>query len=480
VLRPRPVWRPPVDQATVSTFGRPAEVSGSFPRREAVTASVLPVAPPVPETLTEAFGRPAGAGDSLQRDPEAPSDVVEPAVPADPWRDQASVAGLAAPALPAPEPATADPADTKRYTLRQALLERRLRPGSLVMLLVAALLIGAVGAGIGSLFISRMPAPSTDPTFSLAPVTAAVERPPGSVSDIASKVSPAVVSIEIRVGDSGGNGSGIVIDQAGYILTNNHVASVATTAGAQMSVVFADGSRVPAAIVARDIHSDLAVVKVDDVENLVVAQLGDSSTLAVGDSVVAIGSPLGLSGTVTTGIVSALHRPVALRGEGSDTDAVVDAIQTDASINPGNSGGALVDGTGAVIGINTAIRTLGDQTSSGSIGLGFSIPINYARTIAQQLITTGAAVHSTIGVDARSSSVGTTLGAQVQNVRDGSPAKAAGIQEGDVITKVGDRSVGSSDELTVAVQAHAPGETVPVEISREGRTLSVDVTLAAE
>ena len=211
------------------------------------------------------------------------------------------------------------------------------------------------------------------------------------------------------------------------------------------------------------------MIKVDNVENLVVAQLGDSSTLAVGDPVVAIGSPLGLSGTVTTGIVSALNRPVALRGEGSDTDAVVDAIQTDARINPGNSGGALVDGTGAVIGINTAIRTLGDQTSSGSIGLGFAIPINYAGDIAQQLITTGAAVHSTIGVDARSASVGTTLGAQVQNVRDGSPAQAAGIQEGDVITKVGDRAVGPpSDELTVAVQAHAPGETVPVETCPRG------------
>jgi len=221
------------------------------------------------------------------------------------------------------------------------------------------------------------------------------------------------------------------------------------------------------------------VIKVD-VDNLVVAQLGDSSALAVGDTVIAIGSPLGLSGTVTVGIVSALDRPVALRGEGSDTDAVVDAIQTDASINPGNSGGALVDATGAVIGINTAIRTLGDQQSSGSIGLGFAIPMNYARGIAQQLITTGKAVHSTMGVDARSASVGTTLGAQVQNVRDGSPAQAAGIEEGDVITKVGDRAVGSADELTVAVQAHAPGDTVPVELSRSGRTLTVDVTLAAE
>ncbi len=341
-----------------------------------------------------------------------------------------------------------------------------------------ALVIGAVGAVIGTLAASRIPAATLEPDFTLAAVAPAVERAPGSVADIAARVIPSVVSIEIRVGDTGGSGSGIVIKESGLILTNNHVASVATTAGAQMSVVFSDGTRVPSTIVARDIRSDLAVIKVD-VDNLTVATLGDSTTLEVGDAVIAIGSPLGLSGTVTTGIISALNRPVKLSGEGSDTDAVIDALQTDAPINPGNSGGALVDSTGAVIGINSAIRTLG-ETSTGSIGLGFAIPINYARDIAEQLVREGKAVHTTIGVDARSATDGTTLGAQVQNVRAGSPAEAAGIVEGDVITKVGDRAVGSADELTVAVQSRGVGETVPVELSRDGRAFSVQVTLTQE
>jgi S1-C subfamily serine protease len=350
----------------------------------------------------------------------------------------------------------------------------------LIGLVVVALVIGALGAGIGSFFISRVPVSTTDPAFTLATAQPGIERQPGSVADVAARVIPSVVSIEIRVGDTGGSGSGIVIDGSGYVLTNNHVASLAATVSqAQLSVVFSDGTRVPGTIVARDIHSDLAVIKVD-VQNLVVAQLGDSSTLAVGDAVIAIGSPLGLNGTVTTGVISALNRPVKLSGEGTDTDAVIDALQTDAPINPGNSGGALVDATGAVIGINSAIRTLGDTTSGGSIGLGFAIPINYARDIAQQLIKTGKAVHTTIGVDARSATDGTTLGAQVQNVRAGSPAEAAGIVEGDVITKVGDRTVGNADELTVAVQAHKVGETVQVDATRAGRTFSVSVTLAAE
>jgi len=427
--------------------------------------------------LSDAFGRPAGAPDSLQREPEPPTVVTE-APAGDPWRSVDSTASLGAPALAGPISTPVKPGPGVRYSLREALFEKKLRPGSLIVLSALALIIGVIGAGIGSLFISRVPAPTTDPSFTIATAQPAVQREPGSVADIAARVSPSVVSIEIRVGDSGGSGSGIVIDKAGYILTNNHVASLATTDGAQMSVVFSDSSRVSATIVARDIHSDLAVIKVD-VDNLVVAQLGDSSALAVGDPVVAIGSPLGLSGTVTTGIISALNRPVKLAGEGTDTDAVIDALQTDAPINPGNSGGALVDATGAVIGVNSAIRTLGDSTS-GSIGLGFAIPINFARDIAQQLIQTGKAVHSTIGVDARSATDGTTLGAQVQNVRSGSPAELAGIVEGDVITKVGERAVGSADELIVAVQAHKVGETVPVEVSRSGRAFTVNVTVAAE
>jgi len=242
--------------------------------------------------------------------------------------------------------------------------------------------------------------------------------------------------------------------------------------------VFPGNRRVPATIVGRDPETDLAVLKAD-VTGATVAQLGDSAKLQVGDSVIAIGSPLGLAGTVTTGIISATDRPVRLSGGGSDTNAVIDAVQTDAAINPGNSGGALVDATGAVIGINSAIRTLGGE-SSGSIGLGFAIPINYARSIAQELIRSGKVVHSTIGVNAKSATDGTNDGAQVQNVVDGGPAAKAGIHEGDVITRVGTRAVGNADELVVAVQSHAVGESVSVTASRDGKTFTVQLVLRAE
>jgi S1-C subfamily serine protease len=479
VLAPRPLWRPAIDPAARGTFGRPEGVGGSFAARDRLPSPLLPAAPPADDVLVEAFGRPRDTKTSLQREPTPTDDRVAPAAaPSDPWRSTDSVASLGTPALPGQVTPPEEPGPAVRYSLREALFQKRLRPGALVLAAVLALAIGAVGATIGTLAASRIPASVLDPEFSLAAVQPAVEREPGSVADVAARVIPAVVSIEIRVGDTGGSGSGIVIDEAGYILTNNHVAWVATTEGAQMSVVFADGTRVPSSIVARDIRSDLAVIKVD-VDNLTVAQLGDSSQLRVGDAVIAIGSPLGLSGTVTTGIISALDRPVKLAGEGSDTDAVIDALQTDAPINPGNSGGALVDASGAVIGVNSAIRTLGEN-ASGSIGLGFAIPIDYARGIAEQLIRDGAAVHTTIGVDARSATDGTTLGAQVQNVRAGSPAEAAGIVEGDVITKVGDRAVGSADELTVAVQSRGVGQTVPVELTRAGRAFTVQVTLARE
>jgi len=290
-----------------------------------------------------------------------------------------------------------------------------------------------------------------------------------------------VVSLEVRIGDVGDTGSGVVFDRSGYLLTNNHVVSMAATdKNAKLTVVFNDGkgTRVPGSIVGRDPQSDLAVVKVD-AGNLAVAQLGNSDKVAVGDSVIAIGSPLGLQGTVTTGILSAVNRPVRLAGEGTDTNAVIDALQTDAAVNPGNSGGPLVDAAGAVIGINTAIRTLGESQTSGSIGLGFAIPINDARSIAEEIIRSGKVQHPSLGVNARSATDGTTDGAQVQNVQSGGPAAKAGIVEGDVIIGVGKRSVGNADELVVAQQEHKVGETVPVTLLRSGRRTTVQVTLGA-
>ena len=223
------------------------------------------------------------------------------------------------------------------------------------------------------------------------------------------------------MGDAGATGSGVVIEgDNGYIVTNNHVVSGADAVeGAEIRAVFSDGSGSAARIVGRDPASDIAVLKVEK-PGLVTAQLGNSDDVVVGDPVVAIGSPLGLAGTVTSGIVSALDRPVRLSGEGSDTNAVISAVQTDAPINPGNSGGALVDATGALIGINTAIASVG----GGSVGLGFAIPIDTVRDIAEQLIDDGEAVHATLGVNARSVTDGTRDGALVLNVEPGSPADA--------------------------------------------------------
>ncbi|MFC7660065.1 S1C family serine protease [Pseudonocardia benzenivorans] len=290
---------------------------------------------------------------------------------------------------------------------------------------------------------------------------------------------PAVVSIEIKVGDQGGTGSGVVIDPAGYVLTNNHVVAPAAQGnGATIEAIFSNGQRMPAAIVGRDPKTDLAVVKVA-VANPTVARIGSSSSLAVGDGVLAIGSPLGLAGTVTDGIVSAVNRPVRLDSGGSDTNAVIDAIQTDAAINPGNSGGPLVDSTGAVVGINTAIRSLG-QGEGGSIGLGFAIPIDDARRIAEALIRDGSVKHADLGVNAKSVTDGTTDGAQVQNVVAGGAAAAAGIVEGDVILKVGDRTIAGADELVVAVRELAPGQSVPIELVRDGRPLTVTAVLASD
>lgn len=479
-LAPKPLWKPPVDPLQAGAFGRPRGVGGPFSPRHHHSPVPL-AAPPVPAHLQDAFGRPPEATTSLPRPPGNPGVTVAEPENTDPWSDPTSGARLGPPALQAGnEPHTA-PAAADRFSLRQALFDRRLRPSALIGLLVAALLIGSVGAVIGVLAANRLPAAGTDPQFQLATVTPSVTREPGSVADIASRVLPSVVSLEIRTGDAGETGSGVVIDGSGYILTNNHVISTAATdPSAELTVIFNDGkqSRVPGIIVGRDPLTDLAVLKAD-IAGATVAQLGDSAALAVGDPVIAIGSPLGLAGTVTTGIVSAKDRPVRLQGGGSDTDAVIDAVQTDAAVNPGNSGGPLVDSSGAVVGINTAIRTLGGD-SSGSIGLGFAIPITMAKAVAEQIIRSGTVPHSTMGVNARSATDGVTDGAQVQNVQAGGPAAAAGIAEGDVITRVGTRSVGNADELVVAVRQNAVGARVPVVLMRDGRKMTVNVTLAAQ
>jgi S1-C subfamily serine protease len=461
-----------------AAFSRPPTATGGFAEDRPLPPP-KPVPPPPPEVLLRAFGARGQTG--LQDPPTgrpgrrrtATGPWWKPDARSDSWRDPSAPAGLGAPAVYDEDaqtgPVIVDAQGRKKLRLRD--LSVRLS----VLVLLAVLMVGAAGGSVGWLLTrSAGETPLLAPGTELSEVDAGITREPGSVSDIAARVTPAVVSIEVRVGQAGATGSGVVVEaDDGYIVTNNHVVSGADgVEGAEIRAVFSDGSGSAARIVGRDPASDIAVLKVEK-PGLVPAQLGDSADVVVGDPVVAIGSPLGLAGTVTTGIVSALERPVRLSGEGSDTNAVISAVQTDAPINPGNSGGALVDATGAVIGINTAIASVG----GGSVGLGFAIPIDTVRDIAEQLISTGRAVHAALGVNARSVTDGTRDGALVLNVEPGSAAAKAGIREQDVVIEVEGKAVGSSEELVVAVDSHDPGDTVTVEIVRDGSSREVEATL---
>jgi putative serine protease PepD len=463
----------------VAAFGRPAEVAGGFAGGRP-TPPQRPLPPPPAEALLRAFGPSAGQrglqdppGGRPGRRRTASGPWWKADARQDPWRDPYAPAGLGAPAVydeaTQPGPVVVDAQGRKK--LRLGDLSVRMS----VLVLLAVLLVGAVGGGVGWVLTrSAGETPLLAPGTQLSQVDTGKDGEPGSVAKIAAAVTPAVVSIEVRVGQAGATGSGVVIEgENGYIVTNNHVVSGADgVEGAEIRAVFSDGSGSAARIVGRDPASDIAVLKVEK-PGLVTAALGKSGDVVVGDPVVAIGSPLGLAGTVTSGIVSALDRPVRLAGEGSDTNAVISAVQTDAPINPGNSGGALVDDSGAVIGINTAIAS----TGGGSIGLGFAIPIDTVRDVAEQLISTGSAVHAALGVNTRSVTDGARDGALVLNVEPGSAADAAGIREEDIVIAVEGEPVGSSEELVVAIDAHDPGDVVTVEVVRGGGSREVEATL---
>ncbi|MFC4125532.1 S1C family serine protease [Nocardia rhizosphaerae] len=482
-LGPRPVYRPHIDSHTARAFRRPNGQHGSFAPHEsassgtAVDADQLVAQRPPDGVLAEAFARPAGSDELLQREPgsEQPRTVV--AGPVDPWRDPEAGARLGAPAVATPEPERLPVAP--KLSAREVLFGSRVAPKALAVLAALALGIAVLGGLVGR--ITAETASTLTSRKVTLEQTGGIDEPHSRIAAVADAVLPSVVSIRVTVGDNGATGSGVVIDGAGYVVTNNHVISMAAADKSDRAVIrvqFSDGTRVPAEIVGRDPKTDLAVLKVD-AENLTVAELGSSDAVQVGDAVLAIGSPLELSKTVTSGIVSALHRPVKLGGEGTDTDAVIDAVQTDAAINPGNSGGALVDMEGKVIGINTAIRSGG---SGGSIGLGFAVPVDVMTTVAQALIRDGQMHHPVIGLTARTQTVANEAmsGAAVADVTAGGPAAKAGIVEGDVIVKVGDREVTGPDELVIAVQSRAIGETVNVQLIRDGRQVDVPVTLESD
>jgi putative serine protease PepD len=347
---------------------------------------------------------------------------------------------------------------------------------------IAALIGGGVGAGTVALVRDNATtAPSAGLAFSTQPAPAA--KVDGTVTAAAAKIGPSVVTINVTSPQEGDTGSGVIIRQDGYILTNNHVIATATGGNGTIKVTLADGRTVPATVVGTDPSDDLAVLKVK-LTGLTAATFASSSALQVGQTVVAVGAPLGLSDTVTAGIVSNTARPVTT-GDSSNDQAVFNAVQTDAAINPGNSGGPLVNLNGDVVGINAAIATdqssgglqlPGQQSSSGNIGIGFAIPSDEASRIATELISTGKATHAVLGVSVGGSATQGS-GAVIRSVTSGSPADKAGLRVGDVVTALAGQRIDEADALVAAVRSHAPGQQVKLTYSRGGNSTTVTLTL---
>jgi len=408
-----------------------------------------------------------------------------PGQPGDPWSRHDIPTGP-----PGPPPTTSGP------SMPPPGPPRRRRPVALVAGALAAMLVaGGVGGAVG--YEAASSNDGTSSVLSSAPsgsgTAPSSPAPAGSVEQVADTVLPSVVQLE---GPSG-EGSGVVISADGLILTNAHVLEAgqaaqqqsplgqtpesggATGAPQGLSAVFQNGNRAPVQVVGTDPSADLAVVRAQGVSGLTPATLGDSSQLRVGQEVVAVGSPLGLSGTVTTGIVSALQRPVASGGAQSGQATVLDAIQTDAAINPGNSGGALVDMQGRVVGITSAIASLGQSQGgqSGSIGLGFAIPVDQAARIGNELVSQGFANRAVLGVGVSEGADGAVLG----QITPGGPAAAAGLTQGDVVTRLDDRVIPDADSLVAAIRSQQPGAQVTLTVtSPGGEPRPVPVTLGSE
>ena len=367
---------------------------------------------------------------------------------------------------------------------------RRGGPGWLGVLLIAGLSALLAGVG-GGLFGGWLGATDRFDGLDLTgdsstgatpePGAGATTRPEGTVANIAANATPSVVTIRVEAGTGDGTGSGWVLDDKGHIVTNNHVIAAAADGG-EITVVLSNGKQSPAKIVGRDVTYDLAVLKVERTD-LTPLPVGDSSAVVVGDPVIAVGAPLGLESTVTTGIVSALNRPVTPGN--ADDQSFINAIQTDAAINPGNSGGPLLDMEGRVIGINTAIARVAGTAiggQSGNIGVGFAIPSAQMKTTVDQLIRTGKAEHPIIGVllDREYDGEGVRIGADSGDtpaVTPGGPAAKAGLRAGDVITAFEGRPINDPDALVVAIRARPVGSSVTLTVLRDGTARDVKMVL---
>ena len=348
--------------------------------------------------------------------------------------------------------------------------------------LVAALVVGGV---VGGVIVGATKSSASPPA---AATSGSSQVSVCNVTSVANEVIPSVVTISARGQGEAGTGSGEVIKSDGYILTNNHVIAIAANGGS-VEVQFSDAQTVPATITGRDPQTDLAVLKIDTSRKLQVIAMGTSSSVKVGQAAVVIGAPLGLSGTVTSGIISALDRTIAVPADEDTTALLVSAIQTDAPINPGNSGGAMVNCSGQLIGVPTAGATVpssSGESSGGSIGLGFAIPVDLAKTIADEIIATGRVTHAYFGLgtvpipEAAAAQGGVPEGLFVQSVVAGGPSAQAGLRVGDVITKINGEPATSAVQLQELTLTKKPGDTVQLEVWRDGQTSTATVTLGTQ
>lgn len=449
---PSPGTEPP--GPVPGTPAGPAGPAGAVPTAHAAPATAVPTPPP---------------GASIPGAAPAPAD---PWARYDPW--------AAAPAGPLQQTGQAAPSVAqRRRRARKALVL-----GAVLLALVSGGVGGAVGAylerngGIGGV---ELPQAGKEPAG----------RDPDSVAGIAARALPSVVTLHVSGSEQSGTGTGFVLDDQGHILTNNHVVEPAGEDG-EITVTFHSGDTAEAELVGGDTGYDLAVVRVKGVSGLQPAPLGNSDNVQVGDPVVAIGAPFDLAGTVTSGIISAKQRPITAGGESGDGGDIsyVDALQTDAPINPGNSGGPLLDSRGRVIGINSAIRSAGggseaEGEQAGSIGLGFAIPVNQGKRVAEELINTGRATHPVIGItlDMDYSGDGARVGTEKSGgrapVTAGGPGDRAGIEAGDVITEVDGQRVHSGEELIVKTRAHRPGDRLELTVERGGKERTISLVLGS-
>ncbi|GIG36046.1 S1C family serine protease [Cellulomonas pakistanensis] len=470
-LAPADTQQLPPTPAGAAAPQQPARPAPEQPRYGQYAAQ-HPAAPQHPAGQQHAPQHPAGQQHaSQQHDPLAAFRA-----PAGPTGPQGPTGG---PEYPAAYGAPGEPGTTRTRTARDRL-----------WLPVAS--VGVAAAVLASLGTAALTGAFADDTGARESSIASIGRASndsvpvsGSSSEspdwqaVASAVQDSVVAITVTTNGGEAQGSGVIVDPEGHVVTNNHVVSGAQDG--QVQVTLTDGRIFTADVVGTDPTTDLAVIQLQDApDDLQAAALGDSSEVTVGDPVMAVGNPLGLANTVTTGIVSALDRPVSTTESGSNEAVVTNAIQIDAAVNPGNSGGPLFDAQGRVIGITSSIATTSSE--SGSIGLGFAIPVNLADMIAGQLIEDGTAEHAFLGVglvDNTATADGVTrAGAQVQSVTSGSPAADAGVREGDVIVAIDGRAVAGAESLTGYVRAYASGDEVTLTLVRDGASQDVDVTLA--